>query len=383
MRTVLSPCRPRLGTATRTIYVLIHHIIFWLYLYFLNILNLSKYSCTNIPHRRSPCTFYGGWIQAARGLALQPLGWVPYGFKPPEAWYCSHWDGGWIQAVRGLELQPLGWRVDSGRPGLGTAATRMEGGFKPSGTRHCSHSDGGWIQAVRGSALQPLGWRMDPSRPGLGTAATRMEDGFRPSKARHSSHSDGGWIQAVWGSALQPLGWRVDSSPPGLGTAANRMEVGFRPSGARHCSHSDGGWIQAVRGSALQPLGWRMNSGRSRFGGTAATRMEDGFRPSEVRRHCSNSDGGWIQAVRGSVALQQLGWRMDSGRPRFGGTAATRMEDGFGPSEVRWHCSHSGGRWIQAIRASALKPLGWRMDSCREQDCTWLRWPRTGIPNSI
>ena len=40
------------------IYVLIHHIIFWLYLYFLNIPYFFKYSCINIPHRRSPCTFY-------------------------------------------------------------------------------------------------------------------------------------------------------------------------------------------------------------------------------------------------------------------------------------------------------------------------------------
>ena len=40
------------------IYVLIHHIIFWLYLYFLNILYLFKYSCTNIFHRRSLCNFY-------------------------------------------------------------------------------------------------------------------------------------------------------------------------------------------------------------------------------------------------------------------------------------------------------------------------------------
>ena len=39
-------------------YVLIHHIIFWLYLYFLNILYFFKYSCTNIFHRRSLCTFY-------------------------------------------------------------------------------------------------------------------------------------------------------------------------------------------------------------------------------------------------------------------------------------------------------------------------------------
>ena len=31
---------------------------FWLYLYFLNILYFFKYSCTNIFHRRSLCTFY-------------------------------------------------------------------------------------------------------------------------------------------------------------------------------------------------------------------------------------------------------------------------------------------------------------------------------------
>ena len=43
------------------IYVLIHHIICWLYLYFLDILYLCKYSCTNILHRRSLCTFY--WVR--------------------------------------------------------------------------------------------------------------------------------------------------------------------------------------------------------------------------------------------------------------------------------------------------------------------------------
>ena len=43
------------------IYGLIHHIIFWLYLYFLNIIYFFKYSCTNIFHRRSLCTFY--WKQ--------------------------------------------------------------------------------------------------------------------------------------------------------------------------------------------------------------------------------------------------------------------------------------------------------------------------------
>ena len=40
------------------IYVLIHHIILGLYFYFLNILYFFKYSCTNIFHRRSLCTFY-------------------------------------------------------------------------------------------------------------------------------------------------------------------------------------------------------------------------------------------------------------------------------------------------------------------------------------
>ena len=39
------------------IYVLIHNIIFWLHLYFLNILYFFKYSCTNIFHRCSLCTF--------------------------------------------------------------------------------------------------------------------------------------------------------------------------------------------------------------------------------------------------------------------------------------------------------------------------------------
>ena len=40
------------------VYVLIHYIIFWLYLYFSNILYFFKYSCSNIFHRRSLCTFY-------------------------------------------------------------------------------------------------------------------------------------------------------------------------------------------------------------------------------------------------------------------------------------------------------------------------------------
>ena len=39
------------------IYVSLHHIIFWLYLYFLNILYFFKYFCTNIFHRCSLCTF--------------------------------------------------------------------------------------------------------------------------------------------------------------------------------------------------------------------------------------------------------------------------------------------------------------------------------------
>ena len=37
---------------------MMHHIIFWLYLYFFNILYFFKYSYTNIFHRRSLCTFY-------------------------------------------------------------------------------------------------------------------------------------------------------------------------------------------------------------------------------------------------------------------------------------------------------------------------------------
>ena len=37
---------------------------FWLYLYFLNILYFFKYSCANIFHRRSLCTFYDSivWV---------------------------------------------------------------------------------------------------------------------------------------------------------------------------------------------------------------------------------------------------------------------------------------------------------------------------------
>ena len=44
------------------IYVLIHHIIFWLCLYFLNILYFFKLSCTNNFHKRSLCTFFSNSI---------------------------------------------------------------------------------------------------------------------------------------------------------------------------------------------------------------------------------------------------------------------------------------------------------------------------------
>ena len=54
----ISSCFCILTYAIAIIYVLIHHIIFWLYLYFLNIIYFFKYSCTNIFHRRSLCTFY-------------------------------------------------------------------------------------------------------------------------------------------------------------------------------------------------------------------------------------------------------------------------------------------------------------------------------------
>ena len=43
-------------------YVSLHHIIIWLYLHFLNILYFFKYSCTNIFHRRSLCTFYWKYV---------------------------------------------------------------------------------------------------------------------------------------------------------------------------------------------------------------------------------------------------------------------------------------------------------------------------------
>ena len=48
-------------------YVFMHHIIFRLYHYFLNIvLYLFNYSCTNIFHRRSLYTFYGALYTAGR-----------------------------------------------------------------------------------------------------------------------------------------------------------------------------------------------------------------------------------------------------------------------------------------------------------------------------
>ena len=56
------------------IYVLIHHIIFWLYLYFLNIIiYFFKYSCTNIIHRRSLCTFYSNSMTCCEGTHQSPM----------------------------------------------------------------------------------------------------------------------------------------------------------------------------------------------------------------------------------------------------------------------------------------------------------------------
>ena len=63
------------------VYVLIHHVIFQLYLYFLNnVLYFSKYSCTNIFHICSLYTFYWKhecWIEAwSVDQYLQaPQGW--------------------------------------------------------------------------------------------------------------------------------------------------------------------------------------------------------------------------------------------------------------------------------------------------------------------
>ena len=44
----------------------------WLYLYFLNILYFFKFSCTNIFHRRSLCTFYGTGCQSPEHEMISP-----------------------------------------------------------------------------------------------------------------------------------------------------------------------------------------------------------------------------------------------------------------------------------------------------------------------
>ena len=70
------------------LYVLIHHIIFWLYLYFLNILYFFKYSCTNIFHRRSLCTFYAcstiQWLIKVR-LILETWRYIIFPNPTPTA----------------------------------------------------------------------------------------------------------------------------------------------------------------------------------------------------------------------------------------------------------------------------------------------------------
>ena len=59
------------------IYVLIHHFIFWLYLYFLNIIYFFKYSCTNIFHRRSLCYFNSNSSLSNDNATVLSLGeWV-------------------------------------------------------------------------------------------------------------------------------------------------------------------------------------------------------------------------------------------------------------------------------------------------------------------
>ena len=52
------------------VYVLIHHIIFRLYLYFLNNVIFFKYTGTNIFHRRSLYTFYWKWTGHASLLLI-------------------------------------------------------------------------------------------------------------------------------------------------------------------------------------------------------------------------------------------------------------------------------------------------------------------------
>ena len=92
------------------IYVLIHHINFWLYLYFLNILYFFKYSCTNIFHRRSLCTFYilwnglrnlWSWYQQEfnQSLSVLTLRWVICHSLCMSCWLClltnnSRWSCG-------------------------------------------------------------------------------------------------------------------------------------------------------------------------------------------------------------------------------------------------------------------------------------------------
>ena len=58
------------------IYILIHHIIFWLYLYFLNILYFFKYSCTNIFHRHSLHTIYYKLINIIQLSGESRLAWI-------------------------------------------------------------------------------------------------------------------------------------------------------------------------------------------------------------------------------------------------------------------------------------------------------------------
>ena len=69
------------------IYVLIHHTILWLYLYFLNILYFFKYSCTNIFHRHSLCTFYSKWK------------YLRYSYKMTHTW--------WYALYKSCLLNPL------------------------------------------------------------------------------------------------------------------------------------------------------------------------------------------------------------------------------------------------------------------------------------
>ena len=58
------------------------YIIFWLYLYFLNILYFFKFSCTNIFHRRSLCTFYKACAQPMSGVVTKLRRLSLAGLKP-------------------------------------------------------------------------------------------------------------------------------------------------------------------------------------------------------------------------------------------------------------------------------------------------------------